>query len=118
MSSNASRAINRGPRPLRNSEYVDQVVAAEDVVLFVKDWCPYCQRTMQLFNQLEVDALVVDLEKRPDGREIQSALLKKTGQTSVPNVFVKGVHLGGNDSTYLAHSSGRLQKLLDGEREG
>jgi glutaredoxin 3 len=33
-----------------------------------------------------------------DGGEIQSALSEWTGQTTVPNVFIKGNHIGGCDS--------------------
>ena len=33
-----------------------------------------------------------------DGGEIQSALSEWTGQSTVPNVFIKGKHIGGCDS--------------------
>lgn len=35
-------------------------------------------------------------------------------QTTVPNVFVKGTHVGGNDAVQAANSSGALKTLLDG----
>ncbi|CAN0317202.1 unnamed protein product, partial [Hapterophycus canaliculatus] len=35
-------------------------------------------------------------------------------QTTVPNVFVKGKHVGGNDAVQAANSSGALKALLDG----
>jgi glutaredoxin 3 len=47
-----------------------------------------------------------------DGSAIQDALAEITGQRSVPNVFIKGKHLGGNDKTQAAHKSGELKKLL------
>jgi len=40
-------------------------------------------------------------------------LFEKTGQKTVPNVYVNGIHLGGCDSTYSAHSEGRLVKILN-----
>jgi alkyl hydroperoxide reductase subunit AhpF len=48
-----------------------------------------------------------------DGADIQDALLQKTGQKTVPNVFVNGEHVGGCDKTIEAHHSGRLQFLLN-----
>lgn len=33
-----------------------------------------------------------------DGGEIQAALSEWTGQSTVPNVFIKGKHIGGCDS--------------------
>lgn len=47
-----------------------------------------------------------------DGADIQDALLQKTGQKTVPNVFVNGKHLGGCDKTIESHQNGHLQFLL------
>ena len=44
--------------------------------------------------------------------ELQAALLTMTQQRTVPNVFVAGEHLGGNDDTQQAARSGRLAALL------
>lgn len=47
-----------------------------------------------------------------EGIYIQDALLAMSGQKTVPNVFVKGVHVGGGDKTVAAIASGEFQKLL------
>ncbi len=47
-----------------------------------------------------------------DGPELQMALFKKTNQKSVPNVFVKQQHIGGNDDTQAAAREGKLQEML------
>ena len=47
-----------------------------------------------------------------DGPDIQDALLQKTGQKTVPNVFVNGTHIGGCDKTMEANQNGTLQFLL------
>ena len=47
-----------------------------------------------------------------DGNDIQAALLDLTGQKTVPNVFIKGEHLGGNDNTQAAAKSGKLAEML------
>jgi len=39
-------------------------------------------------------------------------LYEISGQKTVPNVFVKGKHLGGNDETHASAQSGDLQRLL------
>ena len=52
-----------------------------------------------------------------DGAEIQDALLQKSGQKTVPNVFINGVHVGGCDNTMEAHQTGRLQFLLSKSQE-
>ena len=54
----------------------------------------------------------MELNEREDGAEVQAALAELTGQRTVPNVFIKGQHLGGNDDTQRAARSGKLQELL------
>ena len=51
-------------------------------------------------------------EMGDDGPAFAIALFKMTGQKSVPNVFVKGQHMGGNDDTQEAAKTGKLQELL------
>ena len=51
-------------------------------------------------------------DQMENGAEIQSALLDISGQRTVPNVFIKGKHLGGNDDTQAAARSGKLEEML------
>lgn len=48
-----------------------------------------------------------------DGKFIQKALADITGQRTVPNVFVKGEHVGGCDDTLDMLSTGAFQRMLD-----
>lgn len=49
-----------------------------------------------------------------DGEEIQAALLEISGQRTVPNVFIGGAHVGGNDDVQKAKKSGDLKAKLEG----
>ena len=82
------------------------------MVVFSKSYCPFCTTTKNLFNSKNIDAKVIELDEIDNGAEIQSALLDLSGQRTVPNVFVKGKHLGGNDDTQAAARSGKLSELL------
>lgn len=61
---------------------------------------------------MEINATIHELNKMEDGPDIQQALLELTGQRTVPNVFIKGNHIGGNDDTQAAAKSGKIQELL------
>lgn len=65
-----------------------------------------------MFQNIGVNAKVIELDTMSNGSDIQSALEAFTGQRTVPNVFIKGKHVGGNDKTQAAHKSGELQRLL------
>jgi len=60
----------------------------------------------------DVDVKIHDLDQRQDGNAIQKELANLTEQRTVPNVFVNGQHLGGNDDTQQAHRTGKLQQML------
>lgn len=58
------------------------------------------------FEALELDQI------GNEGVKIQKTLFEMTNQKSVPNVFVGGKHVGGNDDTQAAARNGTLQELL------
>jgi len=93
-------------------EFIDRVIAENDVMIFSKTYCPYCKRTKELFKREKIEANVFELDQAARGSEIQQALHKKTGQRTVPNVFIKGTHIGGSDATLAAHEKGEIAKLL------
>ena len=62
---------------------------------------------------MSVYAKVIELDQVDNGDEIQRALQVISGQRTVPNVFVKGQHLGGNDDTQAAARNGKLKQMLE-----
>ncbi|XP_051198193.1 glutaredoxin-C8 [Lolium perenne] len=97
------------------ASFVKSTVKAHDVVIFSKSYCPYCRRAKAVFKELELkkDPYVVELDEREDGGDIQDALADMVGRRTVPQVFIRGKHLGGSDDTVDAYESGKLAKLLD-----
>jgi len=93
-------------------EQIKDTVASSKVVVYSKSWCPFCDRTKSLFDKLGVEYKAIELDELAEGDEIQTALLGLTQQRTVPNVFIGGQHLGGNDDTQKAAADGRLQEML------
>lgn len=104
---------NNSP-PTMENQFINDAIASHTAVIFSKTWCGYCSRTKQLLAPLVSDMKIIELDELPNGDAIQQELKKISGQSTVPNVYVRGQHLGGNDDTHSAHRSGKLQKLLDG----
>lgn len=98
---------------MSQDEFAKAEIEANKVVVFSKSYCPFCTKTKELFTGLGVEYVVHELDKMgDDGPELQMALFKMTGQKSVPNVFVNGQHIGGNDDTQAAAKEGKLQEML------
>ncbi|CAH8382607.1 unnamed protein product [Eruca vesicaria subsp. sativa] len=83
-----------------------------EVVVFSKTYCGYCQRVKQLLTQLGATFKVLELDEMSDGGGIQSALSEWTGQSIVPNVFIKGKHIGGCDRVIDSNKQDKLVPLL------
>lgn len=88
--------------------------AGPGVALFSKSYCPYCRRAKQALGGIGVSPVVVELDERKDGGEIQAALLEMTRQRTVPNAFLNGKHIGGSDDVVAGVQSGLFDKV---ERE-
>ncbi|EIT72687.1 putative glutaredoxin Grx1 [Aspergillus flavus] len=66
------------------------------VVVFSKSYCPYCKSSKSLLSQLDAKYLTIELDEESDGSAIQDALVEISGQRTVPNIFIKQKHIGGN----------------------
>jgi glutaredoxin 3 len=80
-----------------------------DVVVYLTDWCPYCTRAKDLLGKKNVRFRVVDVDDRPD---LRAWLLERSGQRTVPQVFVNGRPLGGFTDIAALDRKGELDKLL------
>lgn len=94
------------------AEFAKAEIAKNKVVVFSKSYCPFCTATKELLKGMKVDYTLYELNEMDNGSDIQAALLDMTGQRTVPNVFINGKHVGGNDATQAAAKSGKLQKML------
>lgn len=93
---------------------VDKAIIDNNVMVFSASYCPYCRQVKSLFKELNVDHAVWELDERADGDDIRGILLEKTGQRTVPNVFISGKHVGGCDGKFLPklRTSSRRKKAL------
>lgn len=94
-------------------ETIKGAVAASKVVIFSKDFCPFCRATKELFDAKGVEYTTIEINLKEDAADWQTALATVSGgQRTVPNVFISGEHLGGADDTKAADESGKLDEML------
>lgn len=91
---------------------IDKVITENKVVIFSKTTCPFCSRVKQLFQELNIQPLIYELDNLSNGLQIHEVVKQKVGRTSVPQVFIRGQHIGGCDDTLAKHESGGLANLL------
>mmetsp|Transcript_26324 Transcript_26324/g.57063 ORF Transcript_26324/g.57063 Transcript_26324/m.57063 type:complete len:141 (-) Transcript_26324:91-513(-) len=95
-------------------QLVKDRIEGSKVIVFSKSYCPYCRKVKTLLDEEGVPYTVLELDTHEDGASLQRILYQITGQRTVPNVFVKGGHVGGASDTIEAYRSGELAKLLEG----
>ncbi|MCJ1255315.1 hypothetical protein MMC24_003131 [Lignoscripta atroalba] len=66
------------------------------VAVFSKSYCPYCRATKALLSEMGAKFYAIELDQIDDGAALQDALEEMTHQRSVPNIFIKQQHIGGN----------------------
>lgn len=84
------------------------------VLMYLTAACPYCQAASRLLAQkgvTDVQTVRVDLE--PARRAEMQA---RSGQSSVPQIWIGARHIGGCDELYALEREGALDSLLEAER--
>lgn len=94
-------------------DFVTDSVAADKVVLFTKKGCPYCASLKDLFNQLGAPYTEHEISEMSNYGDIVAALERATNQSTAPNLFIAGKHIGGNEETQKLHAAGDLLPILD-----
>lgn len=93
---------------------VNDYIAKNKVMVFSKTTCPFCDKVKTLFKSLNVQFEVLELDKLPNGPDVQAALQEVSGQRTVPNVYINSTHVGGCDDTMKAHTENRLLPMING----
>ncbi|MDQ8732064.1 glutaredoxin 3 [Bradyrhizobium sp. LHD-71] len=83
------------------------------VEIYTTPYCGYCRMAKQLLTRKDVAYTEIDVSGNPALR--QTMVERAGGRTTVPQIFVRGVHVGGCDDLYELNDAGKLDKLLAGE---
>jgi glutaredoxin 3 len=81
------------------------------VLTYTVDYCPYCKKAKALLREKGVDFEDIDITANED--EMREKIGKITGgKTTVPQIFIDGVHIGGYTDLKALDDSGKLDELL------
>lgn len=80
------------------------------VEIYTWDNCPFCKRTIELFDKKGIKYIRYRIDGDEEAREKMAQ--KTNGKRSVPQVFIDGKHIGGCDDTHALEEKGELDKLI------
>ena len=80
------------------------------VEMYTTMWCGYCARARNLLQRKGVDFEDIDVEA--DTSKRKEMVQRAGGRTTVPQIFIDGVHVGGSDDLAALDRAGKLDPLL------
>ena len=107
----------RAPRPGSR-----KLIDGGTVLVFSKSYCGYSKKAKAILLDkytIVPAPFVVELDQHSLGPELQSALEKRTGRGTVPNVLINGKSIGGGDEVAALDTGGELVnkvKSMGGKR--
>ncbi len=81
----------------------------QSVQMYVKSWCPYCDRARELLKSKGIAIEEIDVESQPAQRD---EMVRRSGRRTVPQIFIGSRHIGGCDDLHELDATGELDPLL------
>ena len=83
------------------------------VEIYTTPYCPYCLDAKALLKKKNVPFTEIDVSR---DRELRKTMTTRArGRTTVPQIFIGPVHVGGCDELYALDGQGKLDPLLNGQ---
>jgi glutaredoxin 3 len=81
------------------------------IEIYTTPYCPYCGWAKELLGRKGVPFKEIDVSG--DGALRAAMTDRANGRSTVPQIFVGDVHVGGCDDLYALDEAGKLDPLLE-----
>ncbi|ADE29715.1 glutaredoxin 3 [Rickettsia prowazekii] len=82
------------------------------IIIYTLASCPYCIKAKALLDKKNV--IYEEIEVSNLTQEEKEKFIKKSGgKSTVPQIFIDNMHVGGCDDLFNLEKEGRLDKLLE-----
>lgn len=79
------------------------------VKIYTRKWCGYCTAAETLLKSKNIPYEHIDATDQP---ELRRWLVERSGQTTVPQIFIDDRSIGGYSELRALNDSGKLDELL------
>ncbi|GAB2301675.1 Monothiol glutaredoxin-S9 [Dionaea muscipula] len=91
---------------------VTRLALENGIVIFSKSSCCLWYTLNFLFQGLGVNPLVYEIDKDPEGKEMEKAIMRLGCNAAAPAVFISGKLIGSTNEIMSLHLSGQLIPML------
>ena len=82
----------------------------KNVEIYTGPLCAFCDRAKALLNKKGVSFKEINLASDPN--KMDEMIKKTNGMRAIPQIFIDGHHIGGNDKLQALENEGKLNSLL------
>ena len=79
------------------------------VLMYTTAVCPYCVNAKKLLAHKGVDVEEIRVDQNP---ELRVEMMQKSGQRTVPQIWIGDLHVGGFTDLWALDKQGKLDGLL------
>lgn len=79
------------------------------VIIYTTQFCPYCIRAKHVLTEKGVKFQEIKVDKKPN---LRAEMMKKSGQRTVPQIWIGEKHIGGCDDLCALDRANKLDPLL------
>tara|TARA_B000000460_G_C21143214_1_gene233796 strand:+ start:54 stop:311 length:258 start_codon:yes stop_codon:yes gene_type:complete len=83
----------------------------KNVEIYTGPLCTHCDRAKALLDKKGVSYKEINIAL--DSKIMEEMIKKTNGMRTVPQIFINGRHIGGNDRLQALENEGKLDSLLD-----
>ena len=80
------------------------------VEIYTKAFCSFCWRAKSLLDSKKVEFIEIAVDM--GGQERALMIERANGRTTVPQIFIRGEHVGGCSELFALEDQGRLDQML------
>ena len=80
------------------------------VEIYTTPYCPYCAWARELLSKKNI--VFKDFDISGNAQLRAEMIQRANGRTTVPQIFIDGMHVGGCDELYALEDDGKLDPLL------
>ncbi len=81
------------------------------VEIYTSPFCGYCHRAKRLLGERGAEFHEIDVLANPEKRP--EMVSRANGRSTVPQIFINGIHVGGCDDLYALDRRGELKPMLE-----
>ena len=79
------------------------------VLMYTTAICPYCVNAKKLLAQKGINVEEIRVDQNP---QLRSEMMQKSGQRTVPQIWIGDFHVGGFTDLWALDKQGKLDGLL------